>query len=279
MQASFLRTLDYFCWGDTFYMLKCLITPGRIDSGPGFTAASSRIMSRSYHHHHCYTLNIATYFFSLSSEMKRISVFKNYEAGEPTCRLYVKNIAKQVEEKVGAFVAWNAPLFHDMNLSSVIIRIPHSYFPFLCLKDLKYIYGRYINPSSEEERNMYVNPSCHSPRLRGAAARPVSTRYFWLWRFVPFPLRGFRNSCWPCAAVLLISIEPDADFTGELLGSASAAPPPESSNRTYVQEAALITRGSGSVFKNGIRCKGPRYLLTASKNYLNNKTAAGTRVK
>lgn len=33
--------------------------------------------------------------------MKKISVFKNYEPGEPTCRLYVKNISKQVEEKVG----------------------------------------------------------------------------------------------------------------------------------------------------------------------------------
>lgn len=33
-----------------------------------------------------------------------MSVFKNYEPGEPTCRLYVKNIAKQVEEKVGAFM-------------------------------------------------------------------------------------------------------------------------------------------------------------------------------
>lgn len=30
-------------------------------------------------------------------------------------------------------------------------------FLFLCQKDLKYIYGRYINPSSEPERNMYVN--------------------------------------------------------------------------------------------------------------------------
>lgn len=29
-----------------------------------------------------------------------MSVFKNYEPGEPTCRLYVKNVAKQVEEKV-----------------------------------------------------------------------------------------------------------------------------------------------------------------------------------
>lgn len=39
------------------------------------------------------------------TEIKRMSVFKNYEAGEPTCRLYVKNIAKQVEEKVGPAVA------------------------------------------------------------------------------------------------------------------------------------------------------------------------------
>lgn len=46
-----------------------------------------------------------TWIFCLSffflTEMKKISVFKNYEPGEPTCRLYVKNIAKQVEEKVG----------------------------------------------------------------------------------------------------------------------------------------------------------------------------------
>lgn len=32
--------------------------------------------------------------------MKKMSVFKHYEPGEPTCRLYVKNVAKQVEEKV-----------------------------------------------------------------------------------------------------------------------------------------------------------------------------------
>lgn len=47
-------------------------------------------------------------FFSFclfKPEIKRMSVFKNYEPGEPTCRLYVKNIAKQVEEKVGAFIA------------------------------------------------------------------------------------------------------------------------------------------------------------------------------
>uniref|UniRef100_A0A3Q3W562 RNA-binding region-containing protein 3 n=1 Tax=Mola mola TaxID=94237 RepID=A0A3Q3W562_MOLML len=58
----------------------------------------------------------------LSGDIKRMSVFKNYEPGEPTCRLYLKNIAKQVDEK----------------------------------QDLKYIYGRYINPSSEEERNFDI---------------------------------------------------------------------------------------------------------------------------
>ncbi|KAG8009359.1 RNA-binding protein 40 [Nibea albiflora] len=56
------------------------------------------------------------------------------DAGEPTCRLYVKNIAKQVEEK-----------------------------------DLKYIYGRYINPSSEAERNMFDIVLMKEGRMKGQA--------------------------------------------------------------------------------------------------------------
>ncbi|XP_037550388.1 RNA-binding region-containing protein 3 [Nematolebias whitei] len=67
-------------------------------------------------------------------EIKRMSVFKNYEAGEPTCRLYVKNIAKQVEEK-----------------------------------DLRYIYERYINPSSEAERNMFDIVLMKEGRMKGQA--------------------------------------------------------------------------------------------------------------
>uniref|UniRef100_A0A3B5A0G5 RNA-binding region-containing protein 3 n=1 Tax=Stegastes partitus TaxID=144197 RepID=A0A3B5A0G5_9TELE len=67
-------------------------------------------------------------------EIKRMSVFKNYEPGEPTCRLYVKNIAKQVEEK-----------------------------------DLKYIYGRYIDPSSEAERNMFDIVLMKEGRMKGQA--------------------------------------------------------------------------------------------------------------
>ncbi|KAI1891438.1 hypothetical protein AGOR_G00143820 [Albula goreensis] len=67
-------------------------------------------------------------------EIKRMSVFKNYEPGDPTCRLYVKNIAKQVEEK-----------------------------------DLKYIYGRYIDISSEEERNMFDIVLMKEGRMKGQA--------------------------------------------------------------------------------------------------------------
>lgn len=53
-----------------------------------------------------FDLESKIFFFSLfKTEIKRMSVFKSYEPGEPTCRLYVKNIAKQVEEKVGAFIA------------------------------------------------------------------------------------------------------------------------------------------------------------------------------
>uniref|UniRef100_A0A0E9WTK7 RNA-binding region-containing protein 3 n=1 Tax=Anguilla anguilla TaxID=7936 RepID=A0A0E9WTK7_ANGAN len=67
-------------------------------------------------------------------EIKRMSVFKNYEPGEPTCRLYVKNIAKQVEEK-----------------------------------DLKNIYGRYIDIASEAERNMFDVILMKEGRMKGQA--------------------------------------------------------------------------------------------------------------
>ena len=35
--------------------------------------------------------------------MADISAFKNYKPGDPTCRLYIKNVAKHVEEKVNVF--------------------------------------------------------------------------------------------------------------------------------------------------------------------------------
>jgi U11/U12 small nuclear ribonucleoprotein SNRNP65 len=46
-----------------------------------------------------------------SSEMRKMSVFKNYESGEPSSRLYIKNLAKQTDEKAlrhvfGRYVNW-----------------------------------------------------------------------------------------------------------------------------------------------------------------------------
>lgn len=32
--------------------------------------------------------------------MEKLSVFRSYEPGEPNCRIYVKNLAKHVQEKV-----------------------------------------------------------------------------------------------------------------------------------------------------------------------------------
>ncbi|KAL4686497.1 hypothetical protein H8957_017539 [Semnopithecus entellus] len=49
-------------------------------------------------------------------EMKTLSVSRSYEPGEPNCRIYVKNLAKHVQEK-----------------------------------DLKYIFGRYVDFSSETQ--------------------------------------------------------------------------------------------------------------------------------
>lgn len=44
---------------------------------------------------------MVVFFFFCLQEMEKYSVFKNYEPGDPNCRIYVKNLAKQVQEKVG----------------------------------------------------------------------------------------------------------------------------------------------------------------------------------
>ncbi len=52
-------------------------------------------------------------------------------------------------------------------------------------QDLKYIYGRYINPLSEAERNMYVNGKLNDPDfishwhgLRVTSPHPIFRSYF-----------------------------------------------------------------------------------------------------
>ncbi|XP_051866838.1 RNA-binding region-containing protein 3 [Pristis pectinata] len=67
-------------------------------------------------------------------EMENTPMFKNYNPGEPTCRLYVKNLAKQVEEK-----------------------------------DLKFIFGRYVDFTSQTERNMFDIRLMKEGRMKGQA--------------------------------------------------------------------------------------------------------------
>ncbi|CAH1792254.1 unnamed protein product [Owenia fusiformis] len=68
------------------------------------------------------------------SEMKDLSVYKKYDPGEPTPRLYVKNIAKQTTDK-----------------------------------ELHYIYGRYVDWDNETETNMFDIRLMKEGRMKGQA--------------------------------------------------------------------------------------------------------------
>ncbi|XP_020907510.1 RNA-binding region-containing protein 3 [Exaiptasia diaphana] len=67
-------------------------------------------------------------------ELNTTSALKNYSVGEVTSRLYVKNLAKQVEEK-----------------------------------DLQYIFGRYVDFSSEEEKDRFDIRHMKEGRMKGQA--------------------------------------------------------------------------------------------------------------
>ncbi|XP_073427807.1 RNA-binding region-containing protein 3 isoform X3 [Dendrobates tinctorius] len=67
-------------------------------------------------------------------EMRKLSVFKNYDPGEPNCRLYVKNLSRQVTEK-----------------------------------DLKFIFGKFIDFSSGTEKNMFDIRLMTEGRMKGQA--------------------------------------------------------------------------------------------------------------
>lgn len=67
-------------------------------------------------------------------EMEALSVFRSYEPGEPNCRIYVKNLAKHVQEK-----------------------------------DLKFIFGRYVDFSSETQRIMFDIRLMKEGRMKGQA--------------------------------------------------------------------------------------------------------------
>ncbi len=57
-----------------------------------------------------------------------MSVFKHYEPGEPTCRLYVKNVAKQVEEKVSVC---STDKKKKVQVNSWILKLNGQYYLFI----------------------------------------------------------------------------------------------------------------------------------------------------
>ena len=67
-----------------------------------------------------------------SSEMKRASVFRNYSAGEPSSRLYIKNLPKQATEK-----------------------------------DMHYIFGKYVNWEDDIEQNTFDIRLMKEGRMKG----------------------------------------------------------------------------------------------------------------
>ncbi|CAI9726866.1 RNA-binding region-containing protein 3 [Octopus vulgaris] len=69
-----------------------------------------------------------------SKDMKELSVFKNYQPGEPSSRLYIKNLSRHVTED-----------------------------------DLWKIFGFYINSKNEDERNMFYIRLMQEGRIRGQA--------------------------------------------------------------------------------------------------------------
>ncbi|BFZ15695.1 hypothetical protein BsWGS_18734 [Bradybaena similaris] len=68
------------------------------------------------------------------SERKELSVFKNYSEGEPSCRLYLKNLAKNVTEE-----------------------------------DIHWIYGRYVDWESDLEKNIFDIKLMREGRMKGQA--------------------------------------------------------------------------------------------------------------
>ncbi|XP_059165684.1 RNA-binding region-containing protein 3-like [Physella acuta] len=68
------------------------------------------------------------------SEMKELSVFKRYNEGEPSCRLYIKNLAKTVDEE-----------------------------------DLHWVYGRYVDWDNDIEKNIFDIRLMKEGRMKGQA--------------------------------------------------------------------------------------------------------------
>ena len=66
--------------------------------------------------------------------MKEYSVFRRYNEGDPSCRLYIKNLAKQVSEE-----------------------------------DIHWLFGRYVNWDDDNEKNRFDIRLMKEGRMKGQA--------------------------------------------------------------------------------------------------------------
>lgn len=110
------------------------------------------------------------------TELASHPAFRNYNKGDPTSRLYIKNLAKNVTEQVtNTFVCacvWqcvtepvivnNWGHLHNPKVPKYFLSIGRSLNPEVSLlscfilQDLTYIYGRYIDYTLEAHSAMYV---------------------------------------------------------------------------------------------------------------------------
>ena len=68
-----------------------------------------------------YTYNMISESKLTKQQMRDFSVFKNYSAGEPTCRLYIKNLTKHTAEQdivnlFGSFVDWSQEAYNSFDV-------------------------------------------------------------------------------------------------------------------------------------------------------------------
>ena len=75
--------------------------------------------------------------------------------GEPTTRLYLKNLAKSVEEKVSQQeLTVKLSTWYCCFSKTEIVLILKCILICFSLQDLKYIYGRYVEWSSPIDKDM-----------------------------------------------------------------------------------------------------------------------------
>ena len=93
-------------------------------------------------------------------EMQEMSVFRGYSPGEPSLRLYIKNLSRQTTEQVHTSITYVRSLRHKPSrcllyiYTALFVYFSSLPVPHVPTQDLRYVYGRYINWSSERQKTV-----------------------------------------------------------------------------------------------------------------------------